>query len=122
MLITGLKNRKEMIQLNYFDKDFNQVPLVLEFRVERDLSDWLAEHGEEKKLFKTSENVWIVTNGCERHEVFVTDRWDVICTLLFDGYLSSTKSKTVHIQQYDTWEGAYAVALDMREGKKNCYN
>ena len=111
-----------MIQLNYFDDDFDGDPLLIEFKKEVDLSDWLAEHGEIKNLFKTSENVWLVTNGCEHHEVFITDKWDIICTLLFDGYLSSTKSKKVHIHHYDTWEDAYAVALSMREEKQNCYN
>jgi hypothetical protein len=66
--------------------------------------------------------VWLVTG--ESHQILVTEDVDKIIECfninLFD--VSIEEDKTLFIQEYQSYEDAYAVALDMMEENPKCYN
>jgi len=53
-----------------------------------------------------SENLAIIRDFIESYEI----EYDLLCPKI-----------AVHLQMYESYEDAYAVALDMREGNKLCY-
>lgn len=60
----------------------------------------------------------IAQGGDPREEIYVTENLQKGLKWLFAGDCSEDK----FFQVYETWEGAYKVALSMKEGIKNCYD
>ena len=63
--------------------------------------------------------VWLYTSGGERGEIVITENGSTIIQLISYG---AVDGRTVHLHEYPTYEDAYKVALDMREGHPKCYN
>ena len=61
-----------------------------------------------------------------KDEIFVSDKIRVLTRYVYDNitdYLRfGGKNIDLFLQEYPTFEEAYAVALSMREGNKLCYN
>lgn len=75
--------------------------------------------------FVTSRNaeydspVYLIAQGGDpREEIYVTENLQKGLEWLYAGDCSRDK----FFQVYETWEGAYKVALSMKEGVKNCYD
>lgn len=66
--------------------------------------------------------IWLMTSKGEYSEIIVTEKIDLIINSLVDEARIWKGSKEFYIQEYQSFEDAYAVALDMREGHKKCYN
>lgn len=100
----------------------------------------IEEYKEAMRLFinsieqRTEYNdcVWVIGTDHnyqdeEHQEVFVTSKTDNLhMIVLFDlldaeGYHKEKGDVSVYIHRYDSFEYAYRTALDMREGRKNCY-
>ena len=63
-------------------------------------------------------SIWIIANGDEPDgEIFITEQ-------LITGveFLNNIIEDVIYIQQYDSYEDAYSVALNMREPNEKCYN
>lgn len=65
--------------------------------------------------------VWLVATDCEECEIVVTESVDFICHLLGVKSFHNGNS-TLYIQEYPTYEEAYIVALDMKEGNQKARN
>jgi hypothetical protein len=65
--------------------------------------------------------VWLITTDCNPCEIVVTESIDFMCHLL--GIKSfHNENSTLYIQQYDSYEDAYATALDMIEENPKARN
>ena len=73
------------------------------------------------EVFKSYDNkvVWLYCYGGENGEIIVAENSGLIFMLVCEGIVCSD---TIHIHEYPTYEDAYKVALDMREGNPKCYN
>jgi hypothetical protein len=58
--------------------------------------------------------VWLMTTDCENCEIVVTEQIGFMCHLLAVKSFHCGNS-TLYIQEYPTYEEAYAVALEMKE-------
>jgi hypothetical protein len=109
------------------------------------IDQWMSETDIEKLKFKTSKALqrWITLNiACERPygivyllttnsdenesntDIFIFEKSYKVVSLFknIEAHLNSLHQKDVFLQEYKTYEDAYAVALDMREGNELCYN
>lgn len=63
-------------------------------------------------------SVWLIANGDEPSgEIFITEQ-----LIMGVEFLKPIIEDVVYIQQYNTYEDAYSVALNMRETSEKCYN
>ena len=86
----------------------------LEFETPKELIDYIL-------LLDRFDCVWLVTTDCENCEIVITESVDFICHLL--GVKSFHQgNSTLYIQEYPTYEEAYIVALDMKEGNPKALN
>lgn len=82
----------------------------------------LIEYIDEIKRFK--EKIWVVTSEGSYSEIFITADLYTIKQLLLLNLIvdhKNTNNQTIFVQEYDTYEAAYKVALLMREGHPKCY-
>lgn len=109
------------------------------------IDQWMSETDIEKLKFKTSKALqrWLTLNiACERPygivyllttnsdenesntDIFIFEKSYKVVSLFknIEAHLNSLHQKDVFLQEYKTYEDAYAVALDMREGNALCYN
>lgn len=71
------------------------------------------------------EGVWLATGRGRYSEIFITDNIDMVSHAIgVDLWeeLNDEVNSIFHIHHYDSFEDAYKVALDMREGHELCYN
>ena len=90
----------------------------MEFKNVTDVVDFIDDIEERFK-----DRVWLLTNGAgdylENSEIIVSENLQFISSTLMD--LSDFYTE-FFLQEYATYESAYAVSLDMREGNKLCYD
>jgi hypothetical protein len=101
------------LHLGIFEGDVN----VFEFNDLDQMCDYLHE-------LKSFDCIWLATNHSEIGEIVVTENLQKLIRLLKIGYfdLNSNNNEVFHVQEYQTYEDAYKVALDMREGNPKCYS
>ena len=99
--------------LGIYEGDIEQIPF--------DSVNSLIDYIEELKMFNC---IWLVTEDGENGEIMITENIDKIITAIGTDHwnLCSQKDSMFHLQEYQTYEDAYAVALDMREENPKCYN
>jgi hypothetical protein len=73
----------------------------------------LCEYIENLRSFNC---VWLVTDSLE---LIVTENIGTILTAIKKGIFVT---EVLHIHEYQTYQDAYAVALDMQELNPKCYN
>jgi hypothetical protein len=84
----------------------------MEFINRRELTNFILE-------LKKFDCIWLFTDDGENGEIIITEN----ISILVNAFLSNIlQGNTLHLQEYQTYEDAYAVALDMREGNPKCYN
>ena len=81
----------------------------------------LCEYLQELKSFDC---IWLATDDGEKDEIVITENLQVLIGCVYNGHFSSLGyvNKNFFVQEYQTYEDAYKVALDMREGNPKCYN
>jgi hypothetical protein len=81
----------------------------------------LGEYVENLKNFK--DVVWLMVGDYPESEIVITELvgvllFNIICNIIdlkFNNF-------HIHIHEYESYESAYAVALDMREEQRLCYD
>ena len=88
-----------------------------ELRSTNELLDYLEK-------FKQYDRVWLCSGKSPESEIVITQSIDVILqAIAHDNWdVSLTRNSELHIHEYESYEDAYKVALDMREGNEKCYN
>ena len=68
--------------------------------------------------------IWLATEDGEGGEILVTENLWVLINAVESGHFNLTKNdpKYFFVQEYQTYEDAYSVALSMREPNPRCYN
>lgn len=64
--------------------------------------------------------IWLATSDVDNSEIVVTESLDVLLKSIMMGVIEINDT-VLNIQEYETYESAYAVALAMREGSDKCY-
>ena len=93
-------------------------------RFKFDSVDSLLEYLEELKRFDC---IWLATNDVrkpDKCEIMITEKIDkILLSIQYDYWdMSNQRNYNFSIQEYQTYETAYSVALSMREGNPKCYN
>ena len=65
--------------------------------------------------------VLLVTSDGEYGEIIVSESGRAIVNAIESGVIN-LDNNTLHVQTYDSYEGAYSVALSMREPNPLCYD
>lgn len=84
---------------------------VLEYENKEELIDYLHE-------LKMFDCVWLATENGELSEILITENLTTLIKWIENDFMNL---ETIFIQEYQSYEDAYAVALDMREGNAKCY-
>lgn len=81
----------------------------------------LCEYLQELKSFDC---IWLATDDGEKDEIVITENLDTLMNAVYGGHFPSLlhQESNFFVQEYQTYEDAYKVALDMREGNPKCYN
>jgi hypothetical protein len=87
--------------------------LRIKFNNKNELLDYLKE-------LKSFDCIWLVTDDCEFGEILITQNLDTVINC-FKKNMFSILDK-LFVQEYQTYEDAYKVALGMRESNPKCYN
>ena len=68
--------------------------------------------------------IWLATDDGESGEIIITENIDILIEVIEKSIFNLTweSPKNFYVQEYQTYEDAYAVALSMREGNPKCYN
>lgn len=82
----------------------------------------LAELCNFMQAFESHKCVWVVAANSEKGEILITETFRKMIQLISIDYFNTIHEKLIFIQEYPTYEDAYAVALDMREPNPMCYN
>ena len=91
--------------------------MFINFEDTEELIEYLPE-------LKRFDCIWLATNDGEYGEIFVTENIDVLINIFKANLFKIREGKynKIFLQEYQTYEDAYNVALDMREGNERCYN
>ena len=102
-----------MIELHYFECQESE---VLNFFTINELVGYL-------KTLKPKKYVWLATEDGEHGEIMVTESIDALISAIKAGVFNLlwNSPQRFYLQQYDSYEDAYSVALDMREPNPKCY-
>lgn len=71
--------------------------------------------------------VWLLANGDEFGNIFITEKIELIILIIdlgivdFNGCID-LDCFNIHLHEYQSYEDAYKVATDMREGNPLAYN
>lgn len=113
------------IKLTYFKKSSNK-PMYLYFSKIEDLHNWVELKTDENS--KENDRVFLFTyndinsDDSSNSECFVTERIGLIADLLKQNYFFGFDLLSdFHLHEYDSFEDAYLVARDMKEGNALCY-
>ena len=92
----------------------------MKFKTVADLIDYIEE-------LKRFDAIWLVVDDLgdeSRCEILITEDVSKIISAIIADFFSCTslKESKLFIQEYQSFEDAYSVALDMREGHPRCYN
>jgi hypothetical protein len=112
-VLNQLKINKKMIKLHYFE---HKEVKIVNFTTITELVQYLNP-------LKDKKYIWLATEDGENGEIMVTESISkLIAAIKAEVFnLSWVSNPNFFIQQYDSYEDAYAVALGMREANPRCY-
>lgn len=90
----------------------NNIPSVL-FHTTSDLLDYIDE-------LRKFDCVWLFCGKAPNSEIVITESIDTVKKAI--PHSQWDVDVEFHMHEYPSYEDAYAVALDMREGNNKCYN
>lgn len=92
---------------------------VIKFNTQTDLCEYLKELG-------GFDCIWLAANDGEKGEILITENLQNLILAVRCSYfnlgLGCVMDVNFFVQEYQTYEDAYKVALDMREPNSRCYN
>ena len=110
---------KHKFKLNYFSLGSDN-SINLFFKSFEDLHNWF-ETKVSNSFDKKCVYLFVATgiNKLEEAEIFVTERFGLIADLLNKGYFFGFDLESnFNLHEYDSFEDAYLVALEMKEGNE----
>lgn len=84
---------------------------VLEYENKEELIDYLNE----LTMFNC---VWLITDDGSNGETLITENLTTLIKWIENDFMNL---ETIFIQEYESYQDAYLVAFDMREGNPKCY-
>ena len=101
------------LHLAIYEGDIQEI----DFITQEDLCDYIRE----LEMFNC---IWLATNDCEKGEILITENIETLINAVKNSHFNLlwNSPQNFHIQEYQTYQDAYAVALDMREPNPKCYN
>jgi len=103
-----------MIHLNLaiYDGDIQ----IIKFHTQKELCEYLKE-------LESFNCIWLATEDCEKGEILITENLKTLISAVKNCYFNLlwNSPQNFFVQEYQTYEDAYKVALDMREGNPRCY-
>lgn len=92
-------------------------------RFKFDNTNSLLEYLKELKRFDC---IWLATNDVRQHdtcEIMITEKIDKIIAAIANNHwdMSNQRKYIFTVQEYQTYEDAYSVALSMKEYNPKCY-
>jgi hypothetical protein len=101
------------LHLGIYDGDVD----VIKFFTQSDLCDYLKE-------LACIDCIWLASDGNEKAEILITENLQTLIDSVKNNYfnLHWNSPQVFHVHEYQTYEDAYKVALDMREGNPKCYS
>ena len=101
------------LHLAIYDGDIQ----LIEFNTQHDLCQYL-------KNLDMFSCIWLATDDCENGEIMITESLKTLIRAVENSHfnLLCNSPQNFFVQEYQTYEDAYKVALDMREGNEKCYN
>lgn len=94
--------------------------VLLKFVTVHELMEYVKE-------LKSFDSIWVATTDDPKGEILITENINILVDSIKRGHFdffrktNQASKKFFYIQQYNTYEDAYKVALDMREGNPKCY-
>lgn len=90
---------------------------MFEFENRRELREYI-------KNLEQFSCVWLCCGEAPNSEIVITESLGVVLKSVINStwQLEPHLDSVLHIHEYQSYEDAYAVALDMREGNPRCYN
>ena len=81
----------------------------------------LCEYLKELEMFDC---IWLATEDGEKGEILITENLQTLISAVENSHFNLVwnSPQNFHVQEYQTYEDAYKVALDMREPNHRCYN
>ncbi len=87
----------------------------IEFETITDLCDYLKE-------LDRFDCIWLATDDGEKGEILITESLSTLIHAVNWNHFHILDKNILFVQEYQTYEDAYKVALDMREPNPRCYN
>jgi hypothetical protein len=97
------------LQLAIYDGDVEEIV----FTSKTDLIEYL-------EVLQCFDCIWLATENGSNGEILITENVDKLILAIEMDFFESLN--IFHVHEYQTYEDAYAVALDMREPNPKCYN
>ena len=68
--------------------------------------------------------VWLASDENDKDEILITENLETLINAVKNGLFNLlwNSPQVFYVQQYDTYEDAYRVALDMRAVNPKCYD
>ena len=66
--------------------------------------------------------IWLAADDGEKGEILITESLSALIQAVKWGHFNILDKNILFVQEYQTYEDAYAVALSMREPNPRCYN
>jgi septum formation inhibitor-activating ATPase MinD len=89
---------------------------VINFNTQNELCEYLQE-------LKMFDCIWLATDDGENGEILITENLQTLINAVKNSHfnLLCDSPQNFFVQEYQTYEDAYKVALDMRETNPRCY-
>lgn len=104
-----------MIHLNLgiYDGDVE----VIKFNTQAELCEYLKE-------LDRFDCIWLATEDGDKGEILITENLQTLISAVKNSHFNLlwNTPQNFFVQEYQTYEDAYKVALDMREPNPKCYN
>lgn len=100
------------LHLGIYEGDVDLIP----FFTQSDLCDYLKE-------LKRFDCIWLAANDHEKCEILITENLQTLINAVKNSHFNLlwNSPQNFHVHEYQTYEDAYKVAFDMREGNpKQC--
>jgi len=84
----------------------------------------LTEMTDHIKTFYSMNRVWVATAECEQGEILITESIPLIIQAIHTNHfrLEDDDRGMFFLQEYESYESAYSIALCMKEGNMKCYD
>ena len=102
-----------ILNLAIYDGDIQ----TIEFYTQKELLEYLFE-------LHTFNCIWLATEDGANGEILITENVETLINAVRNNHFNLlwNSPQNFYVQEYQTYEDAYRVALNMRETNPKCYN